>query len=334
MGLIKYLRQWLLKPDIRTSVSSILFSLSELEKEKTLSEHGRSMLATALSHADRLEERVLRKYNRHTENHSSNAQANVSAPANRIRVKETLLLAEANNTMQQFLRENLSEDYLVTCVDDGAQSLELAREINPDIIIADALMPGLRGYDLCRILKSSIETSHIPVILLSALNEKENIIFGLEAGANDYIVKPFDVDILKARIRNILQSREQLRKTVFSPGTPIEETNYTNELDIEFLDKAIQMIEREIANSDFSVSDFCSLLAMSRTSVYNKLKSLTDQAPNDFIRIIRLNKAKDFLESGKYTVSEVSYMVGFTDPKYFSTSFKKQFGISPSKIDK
>ena len=333
MNLIEHLRHWLSKPNLQTPVFAIIASLSELEKEKALSEHGRKSLATALANADRLEKLLFQKNTRQSDVYSP---AGGLLPENTGPVKENLLLVEENNDMLESLQANLALYYAVTAVDNGKKALELAKETNPDIIIANALMPDLSGYELCRILKSAIETSHIPIILLSALNEKENIIFGLEAGANDYILKPFDFDILKARIRNILQSREQLRKIVFSfsPDTPIEETSYTNELDIEFLDKAIHIIEKEIANPDFSISEFCSLLAMSRTSVYNKLKSLTNQAPNDFIRIIRLNKAKDFLESGKYTVSEVSYRVGFTDPKYFSTSFKKQFGVSPSKIDK
>lgn len=334
MNLIKHLRQWLSKPDLRTPVAAILASLRELEKATALPEHGKKSLATALANVIRLEELLFHKHANHTGVYPSGSPSGASSPEDRIPVKENLLLVEENNDMLESLRDNLSVHYAVSCVTNGKKALEVAKEINPDIIIADALMPGLSGYELCRILKSAIETSHIPIILLSALNEKENIIFGLEAGANDYILKPFDFDILKARIRNILQSREQLRNIVFSSGTPIEETSYTNELDIEFLDKAIEIIEKEIANPDFSINEFCSLLAMSRTSVYNKLKSLTNQAPNDFIRIIRLNKAKDFLASGKYTVSEVSYRVGFTDPKYFSTSFKKQFGISPSKIDK
>ncbi|MDR1369586.1 MAG: response regulator [Dysgonamonadaceae bacterium] len=327
MNILEYLRQWLSKPDLRTPASLIAASLSELEKE-ILSEHGRELLATALANVDRLNDFLYHKDTKQVE-----IVRDAPVPAGGVRVKETVLLVEENHDMQGYFLENLSEDYLITGVDNGSEALKLARDTNPDIIIADALMPGVSGYELCRVLKSTVETSHIPIILLSALNEKENIIFGLEAGANDYITKPFDFDILKARIRNILQSREQLRKIVFSSDTRIEETNYTNELDAEFLDKAIRIVDKEIANPEFSINEFCSRLAMSRTSVYNKLKTLTGQAPNDFIRIIRLNKAKDFLVSGKYTVSEVSYRVGFTDPKYFSTSFKKQFGVSPSKIN-
>jgi DNA-binding response OmpR family regulator len=327
MNLIKYIRRWFGGRDWRTPVSLVAASLNELEKDGSLSVHARELLSAALAHVDRLEELVVRKGGRKKSPDEAFPIASPEAS------RETILLVE-EKTASLALSESLSSNYEVTCVDNGKRALELARESNPDIIIADAIAPGLSGYELCRILKGSMETSHIPIILLSALAEKENILFGLEAGANDYILKPFDCDILKARIRNILQSREQLRKIVFSHDTPIEETSYTNELDIAFLDKAIGIVEKELANSDFSIGELCSLLAMSRTSVYNKLKSLTNQAPNDFIRIIRLNKAKEFLALGKYTVSEVSYRVGFTDPKYFSTSFKKQFGITPSKVYK
>lgn len=247
--------------------------------------------------------------------------------------KEILLLAEDNDEMRSYLKESLSSDFQVIDVADGEKALELAKEINPSIIISDIIMPKLRGDEVCRILKSSIETSHIPFILLSALSEKENVIMGLEAGANDYIIKPFDFNILKARIHNILQNREQLRKKLLSNETGIEELNYTNQLDKEFLDKAIETIENELSNPDFSINNFCKVLGMSRTSVYNKIKTLTNQSPNDFIRIIRLNKAKALLKTKKHTIAEVAYMVGFSDPKYFSTSFKKQFGISPSKLE-
>lgn len=246
--------------------------------------------------------------------------------------KNVLLLAEDDKDMREYLTESLSAEYEVVSVIDGGKALELAKEINPDIIISDIIMPVLQGDELCRILKSSVETSHIPIILLTALNERENIIFGLEAGANDYIIKPFDFSVLKVRIRNILQNRQHLRETVLLSETNLTEIDYTSQLDKEFLDRAMEIINTELANPEFSINDFCQELGMSRTSVYNKIKTLTDQSPNDFIRIIRLNKSRELLLSRRYTISEVSSMVGFSDPKYFSTCFKKQFGISPSKI--
>jgi len=247
--------------------------------------------------------------------------------------KELLLLAEDDDEMRDFLTESLSQEYRVVSFSDGKVALEQAKELNPDIVISDIILPTMRGYDICRELKSSMETSHIPVILLTALNEKENIIMGLEAGADDYIIKPFDSMVLKARIRNVLQTREKLRKMILSAETGLEEINYSNQLDKEFLDKAIELIEAELSNPEFSINDFCRALGMSRTSAYNKIKTLTNQGPNDFIRIIRLNKARELLKSKRYSIGEVSVMVGFSDPKYFSTSFKKQFGISPSKVE-
>ncbi|MCC8186790.1 MAG: response regulator [Bacteroides sp.] len=246
--------------------------------------------------------------------------------------KNVLLLAEDDIDMREYLTENLSKEYEVVSVTDGKQALKMAKDINPDIIISDVIMPGLEGDEMCRILKSSMETSHIPIILLTALSERENIISGLEAGANDYIIKPFDFSVLKVRIRNILQSRQHLRETVLSPESSPEEVDYTSRLDKEFLDRTLEIINQQLSNPEFSINDFCRMLGMSRTSVYNKLKTLTDQSPNDFIRIIRLNRSKELLISRKYTIGEVSYMVGFSDPKYFSTCFKKQFGISPSKV--
>ncbi|NDV83228.1 response regulator [Bacteroides sp. 51] len=246
--------------------------------------------------------------------------------------KNVLLLAEDDPDIREYLTEQLSKEYEVVSVSDGEKALEVAKEINPDIIISDVIMPKLEGDEMCRILKSSMETSHIPIILLTALSEREYVIAGLEAGANDYIIKPFDFSVLKVRLRNILQSRQQLRETVLSSDTDFEGIDYTNQLDKEFLDKAMEIINNELSNTEFSINDFCRVLGMSRTSVYNKLKTLTDQSPNDFIRIIRLNKSKELLASRRYTIGEVSCMVGFSDPKYFSTSFKKQFGVSPSKV--
>lgn len=246
--------------------------------------------------------------------------------------RNVLLLAEDDNDTLEFLTECLSAEYQVIRVSDGKEALETAQTINPDIIISDVVMPGLSGDELCRKLKSDVATSHIPIILLTALCERENIIWGLEAGANDYITKPFDLSVLKARIRNILQSRQHLRNTMLEMKEHPEETDYTSQLDKEFMEKVMETIHKELANSELSINDFCQMLNMSRTSVYNKIKALTGQGPNDFIRIVRLNKSKELLLTRRYTIAEVATLVGYSDPKYFSTSFKKQFGISPSKI--
>ncbi|MDR1258455.1 MAG: DNA-binding response regulator [Tannerellaceae bacterium] len=317
-----------------------------MEKQETLSEQGKKLLINAKCNADKLSalltplinfQRVDIPAKRNAgddgvESSAGSGEDDMDIPAKSLG-KELLLLAESDNDMRMSLLEKLVPEYRVVSVSNGIQTLEQARALNPDIIISNILMPTLRGDEMCRILKSSIETSHIPVILLTALREKEDIIMGLESGADDYIIKPFDFTVLKARIRNILNNREKLRKMLLVSETGTDSMNYANQLDKDFLDKAINIIEKELVNPDFSISDFCRALGMSRTSVYNKIKTLTNQGPNDFIRIVRLNKAKKILKSRKYPIAEIAWMVGFSDPKYFSTCFKRQFGTSPSKID-
>ena len=194
------------------------------------------------------------------------------------------------------------------------------------------LMPKMRGDELCRYIKTDIATSHIPVILLSGLAERSDVVSGLDAQADDYVVKPFDVVVLKARIRNIFKNRQQLSREVLADDNKPEEVEYTNELDRQFMVKAMEILNENLAESEFSVVDLCAAIGMSRTSVYNKIRSITGQSVNEFIRIVRLNKSKELLSTKMYNVSEVAYMVGFSDPKYFSTCFKKQFGVSPSKF--
>ena len=159
-----------------------------------------------------------------------------------------LLLVEDDPTFSYIVKSGLQEiigGYEVITAMNGKEGLKAWEEYHPDIIISDIVMPVLEGDELCRILKSSVDTSHIPVILLTALSERENIIFGLEAGANDYIIKPFDLSVLKVRIRNILQNRQHLRDTVLSMDTPPEDTDYTSQLDKEFMDKVMEVIDEE-----------------------------------------------------------------------------------------
>lgn len=248
--------------------------------------------------------------------------------------KIKILLAEDNDEMRQYLAKSLGDIYHITEVTDGTEVIEKVPELNPDLIISDIMMNRLHGDEMCRQLKSSIETSHIPVILLTALADKENIIKGLDEGADDYITKPFDVSVLKARIRTILRNRQKIREGVLSTDIPNEEVEYIHPLDKEFIDKIVDLIGEHMDNSEYSINDLCSEMGMSRSSLYNKLKALTGQGPNDFIRIIRLNKAAELLESGCYNVIETCTLTGFSDSKYFSTAFKKQFGVSPSKYGK
>lgn len=253
----------------------------------------------------------------------------ITAPTNG---KNLILLVEDDIETIDMLERCLSEEYKIIKVSDGNNALTLAQELNPDIVISDTMIPGLSGDELCRTLKSSVATSHIPVILLAAIAAREAIVHGLEAGASDYILKPCDPEVMKARIKNILRLRNSFRKDIMNADPENSSTDYANLMDKEFLNRAMSILNEEMQNSQLSINDLCRKLGVSRTVLYNKLKTLTGQPPNDFIRVVRLNKAKELLESHQYMISEVADMVGFSDPKYFSVCYKKQFGMSPSKV--
>lgn len=243
-----------------------------------------------------------------------------------------IMIVEDDSDMLDYLRKSLEPEYEVLAFSDSLAAFDAIRGENPDLVITDRIMQKLTGDELCRMIKTDMATSHVPVILLSGLASREDIISGYEAHADDYIVKPFDIVLLKARIRNIMKSRAEMNRRVMSDVGEADREDFTNELDREFMTKVMASVEAHLADSEFSIADLCSDLGMSRTSVYNKIKSLTGQSLTEFIRIMRLNRSKELLLSRRYNISEVAYMVGFSDPKYFSTCFKKQFGISPSKL--
>jgi len=246
--------------------------------------------------------------------------------------QELILVASEDRHVLHELAEALADSYEVVQAEDGNEVVQLAGERNPAIIIADMMLPGITGLELCRQLRSTIETSHIAVILFSSMYERENVIYALEAGADEFFTTPFDIEIMKVRLRNILNRSQLLREEVSTMNKEPDQIDYKSLLDKEFMDRVLKIIEHQMDNADFTINEFCSELAMSRSSVYHKLKTLTGNGPNDVIRVVRLNRAKELLEQHRYTISEVSMMVGFSDPKYFSTCFKKQFGMSPSKV--
>lgn len=242
-----------------------------------------------------------------------------------------ILIVEDDAEMLRYLRELLTADFDIKTASDGDTATGIAEEEQPDLVLTDVIMSGMNGFDLCRHLKSTITTSHIPVILLTAMDDKEHVIMGLEAGADDYIVKPFDPQVLRARISNLLHERERLRALILSSGRKEKQREYTNRLDREFMEKVLAVVEASYSDPEFQVDDLCREVAMSRTALFNKLKALSGKGPNDFIRIYRLDKARKLLESGEYTIAEVADEVGFSDAKYFSSCFKRAFGVSPSK---
>ena len=246
-------------------------------------------------------------------------------------VPSRILVVEDDTEMLGYLKSALSGEFETLTASDGETAFRLAEEAQPDLVLSDVVMPGMNGYDLCRRLKSTLATSHIPVILLTAMDDREHIILGLESGSDDYVVKPFDPQVLVARISNLLHERERLRDLILRAGREEKRREYTNQLDREFMEKVLAVMDRSSSDPLFQVDDLCREVAMSRTAFYNKLKAVTGKAPNDFIRIFRLERAAELLSGGGLTVTEAADRVGFSDPKYFSSCFRRHFGVSPSK---
>jgi YesN/AraC family two-component response regulator len=251
-----------------------------------------------------------------------------------------LLIVEDNSDMRSYIKQSLEECYQITEAGNGKEGLGKALEIIPDLIISDVMMPGMDGVTLCKAFKTNINTSHIPVILLTAKADLESKIEGLETGADEYLSKPFNGHELKVRARNLVRSREILRqrfaeskKLVLEP----REISITS-LDEKFLKNVLHVVEKNIADSEFRVETLGKELQMDHMAVYRKIKALTGQTAVEFIRTIRLKRAAQLLKQQKFTVAEVTYSVGFNDLQYFRTCFRKLFGVSPSeymsKIDR
>lgn len=269
----------------------------------------------------------------------------IKAPLEELSEKENLTpsgrsnMNTDNDELREYLRNTLSDDYNIQVCSDGKQALEIVKEYMPNMIISDIMMPEMRGDELCHVLKNDIETSHIPIILLTALNNDRNIIEGLKTGADEYIVKPFNIGILRATISNILTNRSLLRHKYANLEQNDDEdattcTNCSTDLDWKFISSVKKHVEENMDNGALNVEMLCSLLNMSRTSFYNKIKALTDQAPADYIRLIRLKRAAQLLKEQKYSITEVAEMTGFSDAKYFREVFKKHFSVSPSQYAK
>ena len=257
--------------------------------------------------------------------------------ANRKKPKsgQRILVVEDNDELRNYLQETLSEEYTIQTCENGKEALIVVDEYMPNLIISDIMMPEMQGDELCEILKNNIETSHIPIILLTALNDEKHIIKGLRTGADEYIIKPFNISILKATIANILTNRAMLRNRY--ANLEIEKTeeeacsNCSTNIDWKFIGEMKTYVENNLENPVFNIDLLASDMNMSRTSLYNKVKALTDLSPSDYVRNIRLTKAAELLQEGELNVTEVAEKTGFSDAKYFREVFKKQFKVSPSK---
>ena len=252
---------------------------------------------------------------------------------------QRVLIVEDNDELRSYLTTSLSGAYTVQACSNGKEALIIIKEFWPDLILSDIMMPEMRGDELCAAIKTNIETSHIPIVLLTALNDEKTILGGLATGADAYITKPFSIKMLKARLSNILLNRALLQQKYAMPTKLGAEKPEllpagANALDWKFITDVKNNIKNNIDNTDFTVDALCSLHNMSRTSFYNKLKALTGQSPADYIKEFRLNMAAQLLQENTYSITEVAEMTGFCDSKYFREVFKKRFNVSPSKYGK
>lgn len=248
--------------------------------------------------------------------------------------KETILLVEDNKPLRKFMKNLLIESYNILEAENGKVALKMALGHQPNLIVSDVVMPLMSGTELCSTIKNNIITSHIPIILLTSRSSLIYKLEGLESGADDYISKPFNIDEFKARIKNLLKATNRLQEkfsgeeAIFSNGVVI------SSLDEKLYKKALEIVELNIPNEAFDIHYFCSELGVSRTMLFVKIKAWTNFTPNDFIQHFRMKRAAQLLEQGKINISEVSYKVGFKNPKYFTKCFLKNYGETPSQYSK
>ena len=248
--------------------------------------------------------------------------------------KESILIVEDNTDIRQYLCEELGKTYHILKAENGEEALSIVKEQEVSLILTDVMMPVMDGLQLCKQIKQNLRTCHIPVIILSAKTDLKEQLEGLQVGADDYIPKPFSMIMIATKIKNLFRTRYRAIEH-YSNSLKVEpEKVALNPLDEELLKKAIAIVEKHMDNVEFSTEIFAREMCMSRSNLHIKMKALTGESANDFIRKMRFNQACKLLKEGKYTVSEISGMVGFNTPSYFATSFKKYFGCLPSEYGK
>ena len=242
-----------------------------------------------------------------------------------------ILVVEDSGDMRDYIRGALEPGYRVVDAVDGREGIKKAQEIIPDLIISDIMMPEVDGYELCRVLKNDVQTSHIPIILLTAKASEENMLQGLETRADDYITKPFSTKILSARIENLIHIRSQLQLNIKREITLQPDKTSVSKIDRGFLRDLQAVIKKNLSDPEFNVEELCKKLYMGNTTLYRKIQALCGQTPTEFIRSCRLKRAAQLLESGFGSVTEVAFEVGFSSRTYFTKCFKQRFHQLPSE---
>jgi signal transduction histidine kinase/ligand-binding sensor domain-containing protein/DNA-binding response OmpR family regulator len=241
-----------------------------------------------------------------------------------------LLIVEDNSNMRIYIRSNLENTYRIIDAEDGEKGFLKCAKALPDLVISDVMMPKMNGFQLCARLKQDERTSHIPVILLTARAAAEDRIGGLETGADDYLIKPFDARELQVRVKNLIEQRRKLRERFRKEGILQPQEIAITSTDQKFLQKALEIVESHLSDEHFSVGNFGKEIGMSRALLHRKLRALIDHSPSELIRSLRLNHAAQLLAKHGGTVTEIAFQVGFNNLSYFARCFQRQFGVSPS----
>lgn len=248
--------------------------------------------------------------------------------------KNTILIIEDNDEVRAYLNQIFQSTYHTLLAPGVKKGLAIMEQELPDLIISDVMMPEMNGIELCKVVKHNLATCHIPVLLLTARTPLIFKLEGLENGADDYLTKPFHPEELTLRVKNLIQSRKELRERFVRIINLEPREITTSSADEQFLQKAMDVVEAEIENPEFNIESFAKDMAVSRALLFTKIKALTDQTPKNFIKSIRLKRAAQLLKKKSHTVSEVAYLVGFRDPKYFSKCFQQKFNTPPSAYSK
>ena len=253
-------------------------------------------------------------------------------PSKAERKAKTLLIVEDDPELRNYLKNEFKNEYKVIVSKNGSEGLRLAQEMLPDVIITDVVMPEMDGYDFCEAIRTDIKTSHIPIMMLTAKSKMNNRISGIEKGADVYLVKPFEMKLVRHHLNQLIYSREVIYKKYFkSMGEIQSDTNITS-LDKAFIEKAINYIHENITSTGLGVESLASHLNLSRSQLYRKMKALTNQTANEFIRNQRLQQAKTLIENGNTDLNNISSLVGFSSTTYFTQRFKDYYGVSPAEM--
>ena len=244
------------------------------------------------------------------------------------------MITDDNAELRSFLKESLEQQYKIIEAADGKEAMEKTMEYFPDLIISDIMMPVMNGIDYCRLIKTTLETSHIPFILLTAKDGLESRIEGTETGADYYFSKPLSVDLLQLTMRNILTQKEKLKEHYRKDQhAEVKELAHSTR-DKQFVQDLLVIIETNLSKPEMDIDFVCTEVGMSRTKLYNKIKSITGQPIGDFIRTIRLRKAAALMTQGKLSLTDIMYSVGIQTQSYFSKAFKQEFGKTPTQYIK